>query len=345
MDTQVEANLVSWGRSLAGPKQKEEPAARRAHTLAPPKPHDLSPAPPLPQLLLLACAVLLTAFACVWALSRRRVFLVDFAVFRGPPSMETSHECVFYFFVRGSFFFSSTALPPPADFFHLPPLPPPRFFKAAIRGTGTPFPPEAIAFMDKILDVSGVGPVTAMPPCLRQAPPPWDATLDTARAESEAVIFPIVADALAKTRLRPADIDILVVNCSLFNPTPSLSAMVVARFGLRPGVTTFNLGGMGCSAGLIALDLARELLASRPAGQVALVVSTENITTGMYKGTDRAMVRRERERKEREKEKDGERESTRRVFRIFLTLTPSILPFLSSSFPPASSGWAAPPSS
>lgn len=199
--------------------------------------------------------------------------------------------------------------------------------------------------MDKILDVSGVGPVTAMPPCLRQAPPPWDATLDTARAESEAVIFPIVADALAKTRLRPADIDILVVNCSLFNPTPSLSAMVVARFGLRPGVTTFNLGGMGCSAGLIALDLARELLASRPAGQVALVVSTENITTGMYKGTDRAMVRRERERKEREKEKDGERESTRRVFRIFLTLTPSILPFLSSSFPPASSGWAAPPSS
>ena len=105
VDTQVEANLVSWGRSLAGPKQKEEPAARRAHTRAPPKPHDLSPAPPLPQLLLLACAILLTAFACVWALSRRRVFLVDFAVFRGPPSMETSHECVFYFLFAVRFFF------------------------------------------------------------------------------------------------------------------------------------------------------------------------------------------------------------------------------------------------
>lgn len=31
--------------------------------------------------------------------------------------------------------------------------------------------------------------------------------------------------------LKPKDIDILVVNCSLFNPTPSLSAMVSFKFG------------------------------------------------------------------------------------------------------------------
>lgn len=55
-------------------------------------------------------------------------------------------------------------------------------------------------------------------------------------------------------------VDILVVNCSIFCPTPSLSAMIVNRFKMRPDVITYNLGGMGCSAGLIAISLVRELL-------------------------------------------------------------------------------------
>jgi 3-ketoacyl-CoA synthase len=40
------------------------------------------------------------------------------------------------------------------------------------------------------------------------------------------VIFPIVDEALKRCHLRPVDIDILVLNCSLFNPTPSMTAMV-----------------------------------------------------------------------------------------------------------------------
>jgi 3-ketoacyl-CoA synthase len=55
-------------------------------------------------------------------------------------------------------------------------------------------------------------------------------------------------------------IDILVVNCSLFNPTPSLSAMIVNHFKMRSNTITYNLGGMGCSAGVIAIGLAREQL-------------------------------------------------------------------------------------
>jgi len=51
-----------------------------------------------------------------------------------------------------------------------------------------------------------------------------------------------------------------VVNCSLFNPTPSLSAMIVNHFKMRSNTITYNLGGMGCSAGVIAVGLARELL-------------------------------------------------------------------------------------
>lgn len=77
--------------------------------------------------------------------------------------------------------------------------------------------------------------------------------------------------------LSPRDIDILVVNCSLFNPTPSLSAMVVNHFKMRGDIISYNLAGMGCSAGIIAIDLAQRLLKTEP-GKYALVVSTENIT-------------------------------------------------------------------
>ena len=77
--------------------------------------------------------------------------------------------------------------------------------------------------------------------------------------------------------LSPRDIDILVVNCSLFNPTPSLSAMIVNHFKMRGDVISYNLAGMGCSAGVIAIGLAQRLLKTEP-GKYALVVSTENIT-------------------------------------------------------------------
>lgn len=55
-------------------------------------------------------------------------------------------------------------------------------------------------------------------------------------------------------------IDILITNCSLYCPTPSLSAHIVNKFKMRSNVITYSLGGMGCSAGVIAISLAKELL-------------------------------------------------------------------------------------
>ncbi len=59
-------------------------------------------------------------------------------------------------------------------------------------------------------------------------------------------------------------IDGLIVNCSAFNPTPSLSAAVVNHFKMRQDVRTYNLSGMGCAASVIGIDLAMELLAVSP---------------------------------------------------------------------------------
>jgi 3-ketoacyl-CoA synthase len=119
---------------------------------------------------------------------------------------------------------------------------------------------------------------------------PESRTMMEAREEAGMVLFQVVGEALARTGLKPKDIDILVVNCSLFNPTPSLSAMVVNHFKFRSDTVTYNLAGMGCSAGVIAVGLAQKLLRVHGKGAYALVVSTENITQNWYLGDDRSML-------------------------------------------------------
>ena len=52
---------------------------------------------------------------------------------------------------------------------------------------------------------------------------------------------------------------------------------------------SYNLGGMGCSAGVISVDLAKQLLQFQPTYSYALVVSTENVTLNGYVGTERDM--------------------------------------------------------
>lgn len=98
------------------------------------------------------------------------------------------------------------------------------------------------------------------------------------------ILFPIVEEVLRKGDVSPQRVDILIVNCSLFNPTPSLASMVclylslsvcwvalnaaeepavgvpdfamqiVNRFKMRQNIKSFNLAGMGCSAGASLLS-------------------------------------------------------------------------------------------
>lgn len=55
-------------------------------------------------------------------------------------------------------------------------------------------------------------------------------------------------------------IDAVIVNCTSYNPVPSLSAAVINHFGMKPTVLGYTLSGMGCAASVIAVDLAQELL-------------------------------------------------------------------------------------
>ncbi|ERN16398.1 3-ketoacyl-CoA synthase 11 [Amborella trichopoda] len=199
------------------------------------------------------CSALLVFLSTLYFLTRPRpVYLVDFACYKPEESRKCTRE----------------------------------IFMSRSQLTGS-FTDQSLQFQRKILERSGLGEDTYLPQAVLNVPP--NPSMAEARKEAEAVMFGAVDRLFEKTSLKPKDIGILIVNCSLFNPTPSLSAMIVNRYGLRGNIASYNLGGMGCSAGLISIDLAKDLLQVKP-NSYALVVSTENITLNWYFGNDRSML-------------------------------------------------------
>jgi hypothetical protein len=60
--------------------------------------------------------------------------------------------------------------------------------------------------------------------------------------------------------IKPEQVDILITNCSIFCPTPSLASMLINKFKFRRDVEAYHLGGMGCSIGVVAIGLVRDML-------------------------------------------------------------------------------------
>ncbi|KAL4178842.1 hypothetical protein AMTRI_Chr13g84200 [Amborella trichopoda] len=149
------------------------------------------------------------------------------------------------------------------------------------------FDPESVKFQVRILERSGLGERTCVTPSLFYIPP--DPTMADARADVELVIFSAVDALFKRTGIKPEEVDILIVNCTVFSPTPSLSDMVIKKFKMMSNIKSFNLSGMGCSANPLAVDLARHLLQVH-ANAYAMVVSTEIFTTNWYNGNQRSML-------------------------------------------------------
>ncbi|GAV74001.1 FAE1_CUT1_RppA domain-containing protein/ACP_syn_III_C domain-containing protein [Cephalotus follicularis] len=189
----------------------------------------------------------------VYFMSRPRpIYLVDFACFRPQDDLKVSKE---------------------------------KFIELA-RKSGK-FDEESLEFQRRILQTSGIGDETYMPKAVMSNEN--CATMKEGRLEASTVIFGALDELFEKTRVRPKDVGVLVVNCSIFNPTPSLSAMIINHYKMRGNIFSYNLGGMGCSAGIIAMDLARDMLQANP-NYYAVVVSTEMVGYNWYPGRDRSML-------------------------------------------------------
>ncbi|XP_077241160.1 3-ketoacyl-CoA synthase 6-like [Tasmannia lanceolata] len=202
---------------------------------------------------ILCSSFLIIIIATVYFMSKPRpVYLVDYALFKPPASFRVPYAT----------FMEHSRMINPND-------------------------QKSVDFQMRILERSGLGEETCLPPANHYLPP--NSSMEAARREAKLVIFSAIDSLLERTGIKPKDIDILVVNCSMFAPTPSLSAMVVNKYKLRSNIRSFNISGMGCSAGLISVDLARDLLQVHP-NSYALVVSTEIITPNWYAGNQRSML-------------------------------------------------------
>ncbi|XP_052149153.1 3-ketoacyl-CoA synthase 12-like [Oryza glaberrima] len=143
-------------------------------------------------------------------------------------------------------------------------------------------------FLLRVIVRSGIGEETYAPRNVldgREGEPTHGDSL----GEMEDFFGDSIAELFARTGFGPRDVDVLVINASMFSPDPSLASMIVRRYGMREDVAAYSLAGMGCSAGLVSLDLARNALATRPRA-LALVVSTESIAPNWYTGTDKSMM-------------------------------------------------------
>ncbi|TQD88797.1 hypothetical protein C1H46_025686 [Malus baccata] len=199
------------------------------------------------------CSAVLVFGLTVYIMTRPRpVYLVDYACYRPPDHLKAPYQ---------------------------------RFMEHS-RLTQD-FDDSSLEFQRKILERSGLGEETYVPEAMHYIPP--RPSMAAAREEAEQVMYGALDNLFANTHVKPKDIGILVVNCSLFNPTPSLSAMIVNKYKLRGNIRSFNLGGMGCSAGVIAVDLAKDLLQIHR-NTYAVVVSTENITQNWYFGNKKSML-------------------------------------------------------
>ncbi|GAV87354.1 LOW QUALITY PROTEIN: FAE1_CUT1_RppA domain-containing protein/ACP_syn_III_C domain-containing protein, partial [Cephalotus follicularis] len=155
------------------------------------------------------------------------------------------------------------------------------------------FSEASLVFMLTVSEKAGLGQSTYVPEAFLRKP--MNPCLEDSRREAEMVMFGAVDGLLAKTGVEGKDIGIVIVNCSIFNVVPSLCAMIVNRYKLGDTVS-YNLSGMGCSAGLIAISLAKQLhqdgfnitffLLQVQNTSYAPMVSTENITENCYFGND-----------------------------------------------------------
>ena len=180
-------------------------------------------------IVLLLSHAILTPLLLSW-LRSRPIFLVDYACYRPPKHLEMPRaQLLRHFELTGA------------------------------------FTEQSLEFQKKIMMRSGLGDRTALPPTLWEIPP--QPSMAKEHLAARTVMFSCVEEVLEKTGVKAQQIDVLVVNCSLFCPTPSLSAAIVNHFKMRADVKAFNLGGMGCSANVISTSLVQDVLKVRRGGR------------------------------------------------------------------------------
>lgn len=114
-------------------------------------------------------------------------------------------------------------------------------------------------------------------------------TMEDEVEEMEEFCNDSIAKLLNKSGISPSEIDILVVNVSLFSSVPSLTSRIINHYKMREDIKAYNLSGMGCSASLISLDVIQNIFKSQK-NKYALLLTSESLSTNWYSGNNRSMI-------------------------------------------------------
>ncbi|KAB2596050.1 3-ketoacyl-CoA synthase 21-like [Pyrus ussuriensis x Pyrus communis] len=148
---------------------------------------------------------------------------------------------------------------------------------------------EELRFLLKTIVNSGIGEETSCPRNIiegREENPTGADELN----EMDGIIFDTLDKLFARNAaIPPSQIDILVVNVSMFSPAPSLTSRIINRYKMREDIKSFNLSGMGCSASLVAIDVVQNLFKLYKNAN-AVVVSTESLAPNWYCGKEKSMM-------------------------------------------------------
>eukprot|EP01018_Ginkgo_biloba_P020636 Gb_15941 [translate_table: standard] len=146
---------------------------------------------------------------------------------------------------------------------------------------------EDVKFQLKVLLKSGLGEETYGPGFMfKEDPFP---SIAEGRIEMDECFSQTLDNLFETTSVLPTDIDILIVNVSCFSPSPSLAASIINRYRMRENIKVYNLAGMGCSATLVSIDLAKDLLRVHK-NSLAIVVSSESVSQSWYPGKEKSMM-------------------------------------------------------
>ncbi|KAL0723729.1 hypothetical protein Bca4012_038328 [Brassica carinata] len=143
-------------------------------------------------------------------------------------------------------------------------------------------------FLLKAIVSSGIGEQTYAPRLFFQGREECP-TIQDALSEMEEFYIDTIEKLLERNKLKPKDIDVLVVNVSMLNSTPSLSARIINHYKMREDVKVFNLTAMGCSASVISVDIVKNIFKTYK-NKLALVVTSESLSPNWYSGNNRSMI-------------------------------------------------------
>ncbi|XP_021716237.1 3-ketoacyl-CoA synthase 12-like [Chenopodium quinoa] len=143
-------------------------------------------------------------------------------------------------------------------------------------------------FLLKAVVSSGIGEETYAPRNILKGKEESPSSKDSLE-EMDEFFKDSIEKLLSKSKISPQEIDILVINVSMFASEPCLASRVVNHYKMRDDVKVYNLSGMGCSASLISISIVQSVF-KHEKERYALVVTSESLSSNWYTGNDRSMI-------------------------------------------------------